>query len=172
MSVPVLAPLGLGARVWVADGLAVGVVLDRSAFEFAGPDADRDPFFDRDPEAWSLAVQLESGGSRGRLELAAGGQVYGQRQVDDVLLGVGPEHGVREDGRRVMAVGAGFLLRTAVRVVGPVSVGAESGLGLRRVWTQGGAEERDGATILYTLDDTRSRWAFGGPVRIYVAVRW
>ncbi|WP_412067397.1 hypothetical protein [Rubrivirga sp. IMCC43871] len=172
VSVPLLAPLGVGARVWVAEGVAVGAVFDRSAFELAGLGADRDPFFDPDPEAWTLAVQLESGGSRGRLEFATGGQVFVQRQVDDVYVGGRPETSVWEDGRRVAAVGAGVLLRTAVRVVGPVSAGVESGLGLRRVWTQGGTEERDGATILYTLDDTRSRWAFGGPVRLYVAVRW
>lgn len=171
---------GLGARFWINDIQSVGLTWDRTAFERRNPAASFDPFFSPDPRTWRLTAAFESGGPvawSGRVSSFSGVQVNVGRQADDVLLGhqgIGFwDPVVEEGGRRAFTVGAGMTVRSEVRVAGPLTLGAMSGLlGVQWIRTVGGAADDDGRYVVLGSDEVRSRWALGGPTHVYLGVRF
>ena len=167
----------VGVRYWLADGVSVGVSWDESAFERDDPAGAFDwftPFTNANAEAWTASATLEGGGSvwRDRLFFSSGFRVFARRQTDDVVLEFDADFDpvLEADGRRVDALGAGYVQRVSFRLVGPVHVGAEGGLSLERVRTRGGTVLDDGRRVFLEGGD-RTRWRLGGPGRLYVSVR-
>lgn len=169
-------PAGAGARYYVADAISVGVAVDRTTFAasdpssaLAGPDATGSRAFNA-----SASVEWEAA-LTSWLTLMSGGQVYAQRQDDEVVLGLDASRQpvLDEEGRRIGRVGIGTVARLEARVAGPLRlgfVGSYMGLGLER--TRGGTIS-DGANVVLLEAAPRTNVTYrGGSNRFYVAVRF
>lgn len=167
-------PVGAGARYAVADGLSVGVTLDRTVFGSADPSTQfwfRAPAEDR-AFTVSASVESEFGGLADWLMVGHGVALYYQRQTGNVAEGFDADFVpiLQEGARRTEGAGIALAYRGEVRVYGPLRVGFASqsiSLGIERV--RGGTEERNGQIV---PAEDRARLRFGsGTTRFYLGVR-
>ncbi len=169
-------PAGGGVRTYVADGLSVGVEVDRMVFADADPTTRYDPFVQPDARAFTASAAVEREAAvTGWLSVSQGVEVYYQRQTDDVVTGYRDRFVpvVDEGGRRTEGAGVALAGRMEARVAGPLRVGFSAGfvgLGVRRIW--GGTVEADADPVRLEPNAVRTRVRFGGgSSRFYVAVR-
>lgn len=167
--------LDVGVRYWISDGVSVGVSWDASAFADVNSGFPVTQVADLEVDAQTVALSMETDWIvlGNRFTYANGVQVFGQRQVNDVVVGYNTDFDavVRPDGREIQVLGIGLTNRYDLRLAGPVYVGFQGGLfGLRLVRTEGGTAVRNGVTVDLE-DETSTRLKFGGPARFYFAVR-